>query len=308
MTRIKVGILFLLLLSASCHIKAGVATVQSWSEASTVLGHPLIISSSPRFAGAICSVIWNGKEFINQHDHGRLLQSAASFDGLGECYNPTEGGSAADSTGDSSTSKLLYFNVYSKQIKSATQMAFWTSVNQYYPAGCGGNAAITTSQNLTRLSECILTKHLTVGYAGISNAIEYIVTFHVPEHHSSATFESVTGYLAQDFSSFYTFDAATQSLQALSAGPGEQHLPVVLATEDSAYAMGVYSPDLPQASNPNVGYGRFNFLAQQTVKWNAVFRRGDTPAGDYTYRVYVVIGSLTDVTTGMTSVYRKFHP
>ena len=47
---------------------------------------------------------------------------------------------------------------------------------------------------------------------------------------------------------------------------------------------------------------------QHTMKWNAVFRRYDTPAGDYSFRLYVVIGSLSDVTTGMTSVYKKFYP
>jgi len=272
-----------------------------------VLGHQLTLSSSARFAGAISSLTWNGKEFINTDDHGRELQSASSFDGLGECFNPTEAGSEANGAADTTTSKLLEFIANGNQLKASTQMAFWTSVNEAYPNGCGGNPNIVVAQNTTNLSNHILTKQITIGYSGISNVIQYLVTFHVPEHHTSAVFESLTGYLTQDFSSFWTFDPSTKSLLPLSAGPGEQGTPEIFSTPDQKYAMGIYSPDLPQKTFPTAGYGRFNFYSQNTMKWNAVFRRDDTPIGDYHFRLYVVVGSLHDVTEGMTSVYQKFY-
>jgi hypothetical protein len=209
------------------------------------LGHRLTISSSPRFAGAISSLNRNGKEFINHGDHGRELQSAATFDGLGECYNPTEAGSAADATSDTSTSKLLSFSTGTNQLKSSTQMAFWTSVNEAYPAGCGIETNIKVAQNTTNLSNHILTKQVAIGFSGIPNVIEYLVTFHVAEHHTSAIFESLTGYLTQDFSSFWTFNPAIRSLTPLSYGPGEQNTPIIFSTADKKYAMGIYSPDLP---------------------------------------------------------------
>ena len=40
----------------------------------------IVITTTPRLAGAIHSVAWNGKEFIDSTDHGRQLQSAANFD------------------------------------------------------------------------------------------------------------------------------------------------------------------------------------------------------------------------------------
>ncbi|MDB5036802.1 MAG: hypothetical protein JWQ35_330 [Bacteriovoracaceae bacterium] len=58
----------------------------------TVFGLPMTIRTSNQFAGAIYSLTWAGKEFINHDDHGRELQSAISFDGYGECLNPTEAG------------------------------------------------------------------------------------------------------------------------------------------------------------------------------------------------------------------------
>ena len=48
------------------------------------------VTSSSYFKGAISSVKYKGIELINSADRGRLLQSAVSFDGMGECLNPTE--------------------------------------------------------------------------------------------------------------------------------------------------------------------------------------------------------------------------
>jgi hypothetical protein len=303
----NIPILFIaLLFLPACHKEAEGPFSTEWSISATVLRHRLTISSSARFAGAISSLNWNGKEFLNSVDHGRELQSAATFDGFGECFNPTEAGSAADATGDTSTSKLLTFNTNGNQLKSSTQMAFWTGVGWPYPAGCGIRTDIKVAQNTTNLSNHILTKQVTIGFSGIPNVIEYLVTFHVAEHHTSAIFESLTGYLTQEFSTFWTFDPATATLTSLSYGPGEQNKPIIFSTGNSQYAMGIYSPDLPQGPYPDGGYARFSFLSQYTMKWSAFFRQGDTPAGDYNFRLYVIVGSLSDVTSGITSVYQIF--
>jgi hypothetical protein len=103
----KVSIILALLLCAACQHQP--AERASWAISAQVKGHTLTIASSPAFAGAISSLTWKDKEFIDRRDHGRELQSAASFDGLGECFNPTEAGSAADGADSTSTSKLLNF-------------------------------------------------------------------------------------------------------------------------------------------------------------------------------------------------------
>lgn len=269
-----------------------------------VLGSNLIITTTKRLAGAIGSLTWNGKEFINADDHGRELQSASSFDGFGECYNPTEAGSAPDGGGNTSTSQVLGLKASGNQLATTSQMAFWLKANQSYPNGCGGNAAIKVAQNKTDISNHTLSKQVTIGYKGISNAIEYLVTFHVPEHHNAAVFEALTGYMGRDFSSFWTFNPESGVLNTLSNGPGEQNIPVILSTPDRNYAMGIFAPAHPDF--PNIGYGRFNFYDQNTMKWNAVFRRGDTPAGDYSFRLYVIVGNLDQVQQGMLQVYQSF--
>src|SRR4051812_35251879 len=67
-------------------------------------GSEIVVTTTDRLAGAVHSLTWDGVEFIDSHDHGRQLQSAAGFDGgkpgfHAECFNPTEAGSRHDGTG-----------------------------------------------------------------------------------------------------------------------------------------------------------------------------------------------------------------
>ncbi|MDQ6624891.1 MAG: hypothetical protein M3Y69_01940, partial [Verrucomicrobiota bacterium] len=55
--------------AASAQTVNGNATINA-----TALGKPLSVSTSSQFAGAVSSIKWNGKEFINDWDHGRQLQ------------------------------------------------------------------------------------------------------------------------------------------------------------------------------------------------------------------------------------------
>src|SRR4051812_6231538 len=62
------------------------------SAPSPVFGLPLTISTSSQFGGAVSSLKWGDKEFINDWDHGRQLQVNAQFFNRYECYNPYEAG------------------------------------------------------------------------------------------------------------------------------------------------------------------------------------------------------------------------
>src|SRR4051812_13848021 len=71
----------------------------------------IVVTTTSRLAGAIHSLTWAGKEFIDSHDHGRQLQSASTLDCgkrfVPETFNPTEAGSRRDGVGPRSTSRLL---------------------------------------------------------------------------------------------------------------------------------------------------------------------------------------------------------
>ncbi len=258
----------------------------------------IVITTTSRLAGAIHSLKWRGKEFINSTDHGRQLQSAANFD-LGtpiknETYNPTEAGSRRDSAGPTSTSRLFFLEAKGNRLRTESQMANWLAPGEY--------SQDNLAKNLTVLSEWNLYKDVTIGALGRSRLIEYRVTFTGPIHerHSKAVFESLTGYMHADFSSFWQFDPATSQLKPLSDGPGEQPNPVVLSTPNGAFAMGIFSPERSKKT-----YGRWKFVGQKVVKWSCVFRVDNPEPGTrHSFSHYVAVGTREQVRQELEMLHR----
>ena len=199
----------------------------------------IVITTTRRLAGAIHSLKWNGKEFINSADHGRQLQSAASFDNTpaanAETFNPTEAGSRRDGAGNNSTSRLLELVASGNHLRTKTQMAFWLAPGERSDGQLARNTAV--------LSDYLLTKDVTIGFGRWPQALEYQVTFSVPANARNvyAQFEALTGYMPPEFDHFWEFNPQTRKLQPLNYGPGEIKNPVVLATADGKYAMGIFS-------------------------------------------------------------------
>jgi hypothetical protein len=289
--------LFALMVAASVKgAVSGDAQIRAKAGASEI-----VITTTSRLAGAIHSLTWNGREFINSADHGRQLQSAANFDAgaalIAETFNPTEAGSRFDGAGPKSTSELRVLNAKGKGLSTVSQMAFWLRPGEK----SGGNLA----KNSTELSNHLLKKTVTIGAHGLPHAIGYHVTFTIPkgEAHKHAVFEAVTGYMPAAFSNFHAYDLKSQKLMPLTDGPGEQRHPVILSTPDAKHAMGVWSP-----VQPLPGYGRWRFKREKVVKWNCVFRVSHpraVPPGEHPFQCYVVVGSLKNVTDTMSELHRR---
>ncbi|MCA9014110.1 MAG: hypothetical protein KDA77_02150 [Planctomycetaceae bacterium] len=269
----------------------------------------IVITTTNRLAGAIHSLTWNGKEFIDSFDHGRQLQSAASFDCSlpgefwAERYNPTEAGSRSDGAGPTASSKLLSLRAAGNELQTTTRMAFWLAPGQ--------NSSGRPALNEKILSDHLISKHVRIGFQNHDNIIEYKTTFTVPpgEQHTYAQFEALTGYMPAEFDTFWTFQPETGQLKPIDDGPGEQQLPVILSTKDGKYAMGVYSPEQPSPGFEHAGYGRFRFPAAKVVKWNCVFRvrnKQGIPAGEYPYRMFVAVGTREDVRQALVALVKKF--
>jgi len=267
----------------------------------------IVITTTSRLAGAIHSLTWNGREFIDSADHGRQLQSASNLDAgkpiRAETFNPTEAGSADDGAGPTSSSKLLHYIADGNRLQTTSRMAFWLAPGQK----SGGHPA----RNATVLSNHTLTRRVVVGYRDLPQVIRYDVTFGVPigETHNRAVFEAVTGYMPEAFSKFRTYDPKLRTLQPLSDGPGEQALPVVLSTPNGSHAMAIFTPDRAPEGQPGVGYGRFRFALEKVVKWNVVFRRIDVRGiepGEYSFRCFVVVGDENMVIDGLGALHREF--
>jgi hypothetical protein len=270
-------------------------------------GAELAVTTTPRLAGAVHSITWNGVEFIDSLDHGRQLQSAASFDAakggrfVPECYNPTEAGSRRDHVGPHSTSRILYQHSTPTELTTRTRAAFWLAPGER----SDGEPAL----NRETLSQHLFTKTLLLNDGGDPHRIRYRITFTLPagERHNLAQFEAVTGYMPPRFGTFEAFDAKAERLVPLSDGPGEQAMPVVFSTANGSHAMGIIEAERPAVECRGPGYGRFRFAAERVVKWNAVYRitnPAGVPAGDYSFDTIVAVGTRADVRRVLAEVSR----
>jgi hypothetical protein len=273
----------------------------------------IVISTSSRFAGAISSLTWNGKEFIDRTDHGRELQSAANFDCgqrlLPDVYNPTEAGSGRDGRGPTSTSQLVSFRAEANTLETTTRMAFWLVPGQRSGGALSGNVA----RNRTALSNHLLAKRVQIGYDSLPHVVAYDVTFTVPqgERHTRAVFEAVTAYMPAEFAHYWQYDLKAHALASLDDGPGEQPAPIVFSTDDGAYAMGIYSPD--PSSRPHglstPRYARHRFPRERVNKWACIYRldepKGIAP-GNYTFHTFVSVGTLQDVKSALDALVSRF--
>jgi hypothetical protein len=260
-------------------------------------GSEIVITTTSRLAGAIHSLTWNGREFIDSLDHGRQLQSAANFDVDGrfhpETFNPTEAGAERDMDGPTSTSRILWLSAAGRDLQTLNRMAFWLRPGQ----SSGGHPAFNT----TPLSNHLLQKHVQIGAPGLEHAIRYEVAFTVPadERHTRAAFELVTGYMPAAFRSFHALRADGQ-LEPLTDGPGEQALPVLVSTADGGHAMGVWTAEVARTTKKPATYGRFWFEEAQVSKWNCVVRETAEPGGVlapgvYRALVWVAVGTREQV-------------
>lgn len=291
------------------------ASLGDFSLSEPAFDSQIVLKTSARFAGAISSVIFRGKEYIDNRGPGALLQSASSFDSLGECYNPTEAGSwMGDPTPN--TSVLKAAEVTGNQLRTVTDMGFWRNPGNTYPRGCGLRPEYKQVVNTAHTSGHLLYKWLTVGLPDFPNVIEYRVAYHVPApatflagaihdstHFETAVFEASTGYLLKEFSSAVYYDPINGTEIDAGNRRGEQSLPVILFTPDKHNAMGVYSPQLPQRGL-RFGYGRF--ASPDINKWNCVFREKNVTPGVYEYQCLIIIGTLDEVEATMRRLGKAY--
>ena len=112
-------------------------------------GSEIVITTTPRVSGAIHSLTWNGKEFIDSIDHGRQLQSAANFDlgtrFTGETFNPTEAGSRRNGAGESSSSRLLHLVTTQNSLQTTSRMAFWLAPGETSAGNSAKNKQILSN-------------------------------------------------------------------------------------------------------------------------------------------------------------------
>jgi hypothetical protein len=287
---------FLLLFPHSSYALAalGDAVIEKRAGDSTIQ-----LTTSAQFGGSVSSLVFRGVQYVDTRDHGRELQSASSFDGLGECFNPTEAGSVADRNLPTTSSKVIALKSGGDWIATQTDMTFWLPPGYDYKHQCGSTPSVTHAVNRGILGGHILDKRIEIGKAGERNVIADHVTYTVPEVHASGTFEAATLYTPVAFSKRYVLNLDTGDLEPTTTF-GEQSRPVILATEDGKSAIGVFSSALPQN---NLGYGTFSF--SNTQKINCVFREKAISAGQkFSYECDFVVGTLKEVKNSIVELHQ----
>lgn len=261
----------------------------------------ITIMADAGWGGSIISAQYYGYELVDMFDHGREIQSALSFDDLGECYNPTEAGRYGDISG--SQSEVLDMSVKNNVLHTITDAAFWLPPGMtYFGQRCGTAVPyLYEAQNHTDVGGYLIEK--TVQFDG-PNSLRFDLSYTVPNFHEKGTFE-FTGYLQEPYQFFYTFNPATGVMADLKAGEtvdiGEQPLPVILTNH--TVAMGVYAkPD----NKGGPGFGRWKFYSSRVNKWNVVWRERKIQPGTIINRTaWVCIGTERDVMQCLTNAYRK---
>lgn len=306
LSRVVIGcsILFVMLpiALAGAPVVSGDAVIRAPAGSSEI-----VIKTTSRMAGAIESLQWGGKEFLDNADHGRELQTAwngnAGVEPIAdETFNPTEAGSLDDGGGATSSSRLLAIQARGNQLETFSQPAFWLNPSET----SGGKPA----RNKTILSDDRLRKRVVIGCTNLPHAIDCQLTVSLApgDRNTRCVIEALTGYMPPEFDQFQVFDPKTGKLAPIDDGPGEQALPLVFSTADGTHAMGVFSRGLeaPRAgSGPT--YGRWNLKKDfRVVKWNCVFRlqNPDALSGDFRCHVFVAVGSLENVRTTLAALQK----
>src|SRR6266403_264844 len=222
------------------------------------------VSTSSQFAGAVSSIKWGSKEYINNWDHGRQLALNSQFFNRYCCYNPYEAGSFEDARGSTSTSKCLSLSASGNRLEAITQMAWnYRQFNQNPgPADFCGDPAqwlpvIPYSQPLSNYRAH---KTVTIGFAGIPNVIEYLVDEFVPGHILKGQ-NNLTAVVNYDFASIRSWDVVSKDYRSIQALAGIDDRIKVVATADGNYAMGWYAPELLQPYSNDPGVTNWWFVA-----------------------------------------------
>jgi hypothetical protein len=272
---------------------------QTWRISNEVM----VVSISARDAGAVCSLVYDGQEFVNDHDHGRQLQVAWFYNDLGEAYNPTEAGADKDGVGPRSTSQLVSVQADGHILQTVNHPAHWrhTSLPEEH------------RKNTALVSKDTLTKKLTLGFNGDPHVLVFDTTVAIsPEltgpPMNSMRIEAPTLYSHPHLGRHQLFDLASGELKEVPSRAlnfdqmnevirhvTRHDVAPILSSRDGRHAVAFFTPQ------------RGNFWAYCTHdvpskdptnacgKMTAFFKHAVAAGQSHSYRTFIVVGDLATV-------------
>ena len=259
---------------------------------------------SERDAGAVCSLIYDGLELVNDHDHGRQLQVAWIYNDLDEAYNPTEAGASDDLTGPRSTSQLLSVKARGTTLETVSHPAYWH--NTSIPEEHRKNTALVTKDTLS--------KKLTLGYKGDPNVLVFDITLKVSQELtgppiSQLRIEAPTLYANRALSehSVLDFVSGVRTMVPLRSQRKDTMNTVIdrvtdhrkipiLSTPDQRHAVAFFAPQ------PKDFWAYYSWDVPSDDPTNACgkvttfFKHAAEAGRTYRYRSFIIVGDLSTVT------------
>lgn len=205
------------------------------------------ITSDKRYGGAIRSLKLRDHEFVNDpvrigaEDHGLQLQSDISFDGYGECLNPTQAGSNPRMAVIETSETKAAFKT-DDAIYTSALMGYWLEPGWNYGRACLYHPERTTAVNTTRTSNVLLQANYTLGYGNLDNVLTVNSTFNVPDAHDRADGETIFFAYLEFTNAEYINVTTGVTTPAISGF--QQYSPIIMYTADEQYAVGIYSKDV----------------------------------------------------------------
>jgi len=277
-----------------------------WTVRSNTNSCDLFLSCSKRTGGAVDSLVWNKKEFINNWDHGRQLQIAMTVQNYGECWNPTEAGGRSDGIDKETRTILKNITAAGNVLNTVSLPAYWVRGDdttripsgKYCPAG-------QESYNSEDTHPYEFRKNVTIGCFSLDNCIEFAMIAELgdspdmPPFTGFAQLEAPTAYLNSDFTDVSYLDAATGILEHVDYPTKEEtEQLVIIHTKDEEYALAAITKPRPKTSSgaPGLHYGYFKFniqkFDQKTFKWSVVIREDLQPREAFEVTTYLCVGTL----------------
>lgn len=296
-------------------------------ERETITGSEISLSSNLIAGGAIDSWTWNGKQFVNDLDYGRLIQSSLNVLGTGAL--PTEGG---DKLGPQNYGDNRYWHG-SPLLLHETESGPGGEIQRTRCAPLEWHMDDFGDGSLDRAvvyRDWVLGKNVVLddpeidlgaAFAHLEPQIaRYETVFSPSLDLPNALIEVPTGYLEPEFNRYFTIDATepdlNQALDEITAPDFLEKNPpnhyqfnnpgaggVVLATSNLQYAMGVYGvhPDLGGSAS---FFTLFDF-EPSTTKWAANYGPAPLVVGEHVFTTYIITGTLDDVRVAMRTLYTE---
>jgi hypothetical protein len=292
----------------------------------------ITIASNVLAGCALWSWKWNGKEFLNQRDFGRLIQSSITVSRGDFIPNPTEAGDRY-STPDMRSSE--------KHGSPCARIARVTAPSDEFPWASAATPVQSTRavplewtpenfsdggpRNAMVWKDLLIGKDITLNYNNMGPVAKYTTVIRVPRCDGACgavNAEIPTGYMTGEFEFQCVYDTKTRECRPVSLQPNGTPVGVfpasgyggvILATRDHQFAMGIYGVSSLLGGSitmPGGGISLYHFgardgsepTAANTYKW-AAHGSSAFVDGDIRFNVYLVSGTLDIVESLMNDLY-----